>query len=251
MAKSGEIAYLGALGPDGRRHAINKPFSDEACGRYLTRIGVILDLLPPPPLRVLDLGCGTGWTSVFLARCGYEVVGQDIAPDMIDGAREMADREGAGATFVVSDYEALPYREDFGAALFFDSLHHAEDERAALASTHQALRPGGVLVLSEPGAGHGAAPDSQSAMAEFNVTEKDMPPWRTRRLLREVGFRDVAIHPHPQHLLPQFYPLSYWRDRRAGWTRWIPWPLRAVLINTVWKRRCGLVVARRPGEGKR
>src|SRR5207244_11070644 len=83
MAKSGEIDYLKNLGAAGVWHAANKPFSDPGCGRYLAELGAILALLPPPPARLLDLGCGTGWTSVFFARAGYDVVGVDLAPDMI------------------------------------------------------------------------------------------------------------------------------------------------------------------------
>src|SRR2546430_16388417 len=99
MAKSGEIKYLSNLGEAGVWHAANKPFSDPGCGRYLAELGAILALLPPPPARLLDLGCGTGWTSVFFARAGYEVVGLDLAPDMIEPAeanRARAELDGLG-----------------------------------------------------------------------------------------------------------------------------------------------------------
>ena len=41
-------------------------------------------LLPSAPARVADVGCGTGWTAVLLAQHGYEVVGRDLAPQMIE-----------------------------------------------------------------------------------------------------------------------------------------------------------------------
>jgi len=65
MPKAGELTYLQKLGPAGRQHALDKPFSDSLCWRYLIDIGAILSLLPPPPARLLDLGAGSGWTSVF------------------------------------------------------------------------------------------------------------------------------------------------------------------------------------------
>ena len=43
-----------------------------------------MGFLPDPPARILDMGCGGGWTSIFFAKRGYEVVGQDISQDMID-----------------------------------------------------------------------------------------------------------------------------------------------------------------------
>src|SRR5438552_10137601 len=126
MPKLGEIDYLKNTGGAGIVHAANKPFSDEDCGRYLMEMGAIFHLLPPPPARLLDLGCGTGWTSVFFARSGYEVVGVDIAPDMVAHAEANRDREGVpGLTFLASDYEDLPFDGEFDAAVFYDSLHHA------------------------------------------------------------------------------------------------------------------------------
>src|SRR5215217_5168696 len=105
MAKQHEIEYARRMNAD---HAANKPFSDGDCGRNLIRLGTALALLPPPPARLLDLGCGTGWTSRFFARAGYEVVGADIAPEMIRVATELRDRDGpSNLAFHVSDYEHL------------------------------------------------------------------------------------------------------------------------------------------------
>ncbi len=45
-------------------------------------------VLPPPPSRLLDLGCGTGEHTRFLAEQGYEVVGVDSSETMLENARE-------------------------------------------------------------------------------------------------------------------------------------------------------------------
>lgn len=66
MSKKGEIDFLKKIGEDRVHHAVKKPFSDPDCGRYLIEIGIIRTLLPQPPKKLLDLGCGTGWTSIFL-----------------------------------------------------------------------------------------------------------------------------------------------------------------------------------------
>ena len=86
----------------------------------------------------------------------------------------------------------MPYREEFDAALFYDALHHAENERAALAATYEALRPGGVCITVEPGEGHGVA--SAGIAAELGVTEKDMPPHHIIAVGREVGFRRFRVY---------------------------------------------------------
>jgi ubiquinone/menaquinone biosynthesis C-methylase UbiE len=43
-----------------------------------------------PPIRVLDLGCGDGTTAVPLARLGAEVVGIDIASNLVDAGKKRA-----------------------------------------------------------------------------------------------------------------------------------------------------------------
>jgi SAM-dependent methyltransferase len=194
MPKQGEIDYVKAIGEAGLWHAANKPFSDPGCGQMLVDMGIVMQLLPAPPARLLDLGCGAGWTSVFFARRGYDVTGQDIAPDMVAAAEANRDRQGlANLRFVVSDYESLVFPGDFDCAVFFDSLHHAVDEEAALASAFRALRPGGVLVTHEPGEGHAERPETKAAVARYGVTEKDMPPRRIVALARRIGFSQSRI----------------------------------------------------------
>lgn len=193
MPKLGEINYLKAAGAAGAAHIGNKPFSDEACGRYLGDLALVMELLPPPPAAILDLGVGSGWTSLFLARRGYDVVGRDICPDMIRLAERNRNRQIAeNVAFEVGDYESLPDRRAFDAVLFYDALHHAEDERAALSAAFAALKPGGVCLTVEPGEGHAAA--SREAMEKFGVTEKDMPPHHVVAVGRSVGFRQIRVY---------------------------------------------------------
>lgn len=207
MPKAGEHAYLANIGEAGRLHSLHKPFADPQCGILLASIGTIMALLPPPPATVLDLGCGGGWTSVFLARHGYDVVGQDIAADMITLARENGALNGVEErlSFVCADFESLGFDGRFDAALFFDSLHHADDEALAIASVYRALKPGGVLITHEPGDGHSTNPQSIAAMAHYGVNERDMPPRLIVQRGREAGFTAFRVLPMPQDLFDIFY----------------------------------------------
>lgn len=196
MPKAGELTYLQMLGAQGIKHAVNKPFSDPSCGQYLVSLGAIRMLLPRPPARLLDLGCGPGWTSWFFAKMGYDVVGQDIAPDMIHYACVNKQRyQVDNAVFSVSDYEDMPYSEEFDCAVFFDSLHHAENERLALENTYRALKPGGVCITREPGEGHSTTEAARIVTQKYGVTEKDMPPEKIMGIAREVGFRKASAYP--------------------------------------------------------
>ena len=242
MAKQGEVEYFRKLSDGAVRHALDKPFSDAECGRYLMEIGALFTLLPPPPARLLDLGCGTGWTSCFFARRGYEVTGQDIAPDAVRYANQNKARQGLGnVEFIVSDYEGLRYENAFDCAVFFDSLHHAVDEEAAVAAVYRALKPGAVCVASEPGRGHACSIQSVEAVRRFAVTEKDMPPGAIIRLGKKAGFRSFRVYPHQRHLSAVLYQPG------GGWRRLIQSVpglrhLTLLFVASVYKHFNGIVV---------
>jgi SAM-dependent methyltransferase len=212
MPRAGELTYYEQIGEERRQHALGKPFTDVECGLYLMRVGALFKLLPPPPARVLECGCGTGWLAQFLAQSGYQVVATDVAPAAIRLAREnRIFNRGGVPEYCVADSESLGYESAFDAVVFFDSLHHSIDELAAIRSAYRALRPGGVCIALEPGLAHHCR--SLQAEAEFDVTEKDMPPLYIRRLGRKAGFKQCRIYPHPQRLGRTLYA----HRSIAGW----------------------------------
>ena len=196
MPKPGEFSYYERIGAEGREHALNKPFSDERRGSLLMEAGAILLLLPPPPCRVLECGCGPGWLTYFLAKSGYQVMGQDVNSQAVELARgrPLFQTLPNPPEFVVSDYEHLPFENEFDAVVFFDSLHHATDLAAAIASARRSLKPGGRMIASEPGIGH--AKFSREVVSEYGVTDKDTPPSLTLRLGRRAGFSQGHVYPH-------------------------------------------------------
>src|SRR5688500_5740651 len=64
---------------------------------------------PKPGERVLDAATGTGAVAILAARRGADVVGQDIAPVLIETARERAAEEGVEVDFQVGDAEAMVF----------------------------------------------------------------------------------------------------------------------------------------------
>ena len=187
--KQGEIDYVKTAGPKAAAELKGKPFSVPKRGLLLQDIGRMIWHLEPYRGRLLDMGCGSGWTSIFLAKAGFEVVGVDISPDMIHLAKSaLADYPGTQVDFRVADYEALSYEAEFNAVVFYDSLHHAEDELLCLEKAYAALRPGGLCICYEPGEGHAESTKSKEAVQRFGVNEKDMPPRRIMELGEQVGF---------------------------------------------------------------
>jgi SAM-dependent methyltransferase len=199
VSKEAEREYFRRIGDAGIAHSLGKPFSDSTGPRLLIEIGAVLSLLPPPPGRLIDLGCGTGWTSSFFARCGYDVLGLDLSPEAVDAARH--EFVLPNLEFEVHDYEDEWNSADFDGAVFFDSLHHAADERSALRTAHAALRVGGACVVCEPGRGHATSATSVEASEGFGVRERDMPPQLVIDAALAVGFSraEVFCHPHELH----------------------------------------------------
>lgn len=206
MSKDGERNYYMKLGEEGIKHSINKPFSDVNCGEFLMGIGGVMSLLPSPPAKLLDLGCGVGWTSIFFAKNGYQVTGVDISDHSISIAREQKKIEKLNnLNFLIYDYEELPFKEEFDAVVFFDSLHHAENELLALKMAYISLKANGICITSEPGKGHSTQQTSINAMDKYNVTEKDMPPAKIVKLAKKVGFKRYKVLPHQFFLSKGIY----------------------------------------------
>ena len=204
MTKQSEIDYFAKMDAAGRAFAADKPFAADQRGNYLIDIGQILALIRPPPARLLDLGCGSGWTTAFFARSGYAATGVDVAPEAIRIAMET--HAGSGAIFRGADMEQLPFTAEFEVAVYYDSLHHAGDESAALRAAWKALAPGGEIILVEPGRGQARSDISLRAQAQFGVTEKDMPPAHTVPLLKAAGFKAIRVFPRLQYQMMEREP---------------------------------------------
>lgn len=119
---------------------------------------LLVDLLPPAPGRVADLGSGTGSLSRLLVEEGWTVDGVDLSPEMVLRARAKV----PGAAFIVADAAdpPLPPRT-YDAVLCRHVLWALPEPAAALKRWVALLRPGGSLLLVEgswsTGAGLSAA----------------------------------------------------------------------------------------------
>lgn len=108
-------------------------------------------LLPAPPARVLDAGCGRGRHALGLARAGYAVTGLDQGQRLIAEAQARAADAGLLIDFVVGDLVKHPWRDRFDAVISmytaFGYCETPEEDIEWLAAYARALRIGGMLVL--------------------------------------------------------------------------------------------------------
>ena len=114
---------------------------------------VVINTYFQPGSRVLDVGCGTGRTTIPLYEQGYEVVGVDITPAMIDTARSIASQQGLAINYEVGDATHLPYpNASFDHALFsfngWAQIPGRVNRAAALSEIYRVLRPGGHYIFT-------------------------------------------------------------------------------------------------------
>lgn len=115
--------------------------------------GVVSDALGPVEgKRLLHLQCHFGMDTLALARRGAVVTGVDFSPKAIAAARELAERTGLPATFVLSPLEELPERLAGEFDVAFTSggvLCWLGDLEAWARVIARFLAPGGVFVMVE------------------------------------------------------------------------------------------------------
>jgi SAM-dependent methyltransferase len=136
---------------------------------------------------VLDVGCGNGWTSLFLAEAGFDVLGVDLVPCNIELARERAERWRSPARFAVADMEALNLGGRYDAALVFDALHHVALQTQALEAVGRHVVPGGWIVVGEPSWLHRLSPGARRTRRDLGWRERGLTVRGLRRDLRRAG----------------------------------------------------------------
>ncbi|HEY5389936.1 MAG TPA: class I SAM-dependent methyltransferase [Solirubrobacteraceae bacterium] len=152
----------------------------------------------PAGVRVLDVGCGSGWFSAALFEAGFPVTGVDVAAEALRRARLRA----SAVEFVrAREGDPLPFgAASFGAAWLGEVLEHVQDGIALLEEVARVLEPGGVLIASTPD--HPFALRARLALSRA-AFERHFDPRSDhvrfftaaslRTLLEACGFEDVAV----------------------------------------------------------
>jgi 2-polyprenyl-3-methyl-5-hydroxy-6-metoxy-1,4-benzoquinol methylase len=141
--------------------------------------------------RFIDVGCGTGWTSLFLAEAGFEPLGVDLVPANIEVARARAERWSSRARFTVADMETLDIEGPFDAALLFDALHHVHRQAETLRAIGRLLEPSGWLLLAEPTWLHRFSPEAHRMQRERGWLERGLTVRGLKADLRTAGFGEI------------------------------------------------------------
>ena len=164
----------------GIRHGIggmNRPmFSNELAG-WVAAVPGLVERLHRPGARALDVGCGTGWSTVALARtfANLEVTGLDLDAASVADARRHAAAGGVDrrVRFEVGDAARVTAGDlggPFDVVCIFEALHDMGHPVDALRALRGVLKPGGYLLVADE-----RVADDFTAPGDFN--ERFMYAW--------------------------------------------------------------------------
>ncbi|TKK89296.1 methyltransferase domain-containing protein [Herbidospora galbida] len=215
-----------AYGPDVRESQadMNRPWFEHALPTAVAKIADLHAALGVPGARVLDVGCGAGWSAIALARAYPQAVveGVDIDPPSIGLAEANADVPNV--TFRAADAGDLP-EAAYDAVFAFECVHDLPRPVETLAAMRRAVRPGGQVIVMDEAVADAFQPegdDVERLMYGFSLliclpdgrahtpsaaTGTVMRPETLRRYAREAGFTDVETLPIGDFGFWRFYRL--------------------------------------------
>jgi len=189
----------------GHAHVLNKPFSTvRDTPGILYKLGLVLSELDlGVGQTVLDFGAGSCWLSSSLNRLRCRTVAVDVSPTALllgeelfraDSRHDMA----LDPQFLPYDGHKIPLpSQSVDRAVCFDSFHHVPNQEEVLAELFRVLRPGGRLVLAEPGEGHAHMDQSVFETEAHGVLENDLHLDDLVARARATGFDLFTVKPYP------------------------------------------------------
>jgi len=166
-----------------------------------------------PGERVLDVACGTGNLALPAARAGAEVTGLDIAPNLLEHAREHAAAEGLEIWFDEGNAEELPYPDGaFDTVVtMFGAIFAPRPERTA-GELRRVVRRGGRIVMA-----NWTADGFVGLMLRAHVARVPAPAgvpstllWGNEETVRErlAGVASLRLTPRPISFVYPWSPLG-------------------------------------------
>jgi 2-polyprenyl-3-methyl-5-hydroxy-6-metoxy-1,4-benzoquinol methylase len=218
-------------GPDvvEAQEALNRPQFATFVREWIDALPDVASRLRDGDGRVADVGCGTGWSSIAIARAypGIQVDGIDIDAGSIERARAHAVDEGIAdrVSFLFADAADAEGAGRYDLVTIFEALHDMAQPAAVLAAARRLLAPGGaILIADERVAEQFTAPgdDAERLFYGYSVVAclanglADQPsvgtgtvlrPAAVESIARQAGFNGFTILP-TEHDSFRFYRLD-------------------------------------------
>lgn len=189
----------------------------------------------PGPMRILEVGCGTGSNLEMLMQFGTV---EAVEPD--DHARAIAESR-TGIRIVGGLLPDVPLEDgSYDLIVMLDVLEHIPDDRAALQALRPKLAPGGRLLLAVP-----AIPSLWSGHDVAHHHQRRYTAKTLEQVVGEAGFRTLHRSAFNTLLLPAIMAVrtiqKLWRGRGDDAERLPPAPVNAALTRLFgWERHAAV-----------
>jgi len=200
-----------------------------------------------PPANVLEVGCGTGVVSSFLAEKGYRVTGCEYYQEAIDIA-------WPGFRIIRGDANNIPFEDNhFDIVGLFDVIEHFEDDKKPLQEAARVVRRGGIVIVTVP-----ARQELWSHIDEHSFHKRRYNKKSLQDTLLAVQLRPLAIE---YIFMSLYFPMKYMRRRKKYtqnqfrintiinalltkifgiervMSRWLPFPIGTSLLAVAQKQK--------------
>ena len=134
-----------------REYGISRPVREMGPEESAVSSGTQEDLLASERNLVLDLGCGTGTLTELLSQKGYDMMGVDNSPEMLEIAMEKREESGSGILYLLQDMREMELYSTVGTVISVcDSLNYLLEEKDLLQVFRRVdnyLYPGGLFLF--------------------------------------------------------------------------------------------------------
>jgi SAM-dependent methyltransferase len=198
---------------------------------FLERVVEPLERERTRPLKIVDIGAGSGWLADRLARRGHWVAAIDVLEDPLDGLGAIH-RYSRDVQPVLAEFDHLPLPAGtLDAAVFNAAFHYSTDYATTLRETLRVLQPRGTLVILD------------SPMYSDPNSGARMVQEREARFLKTYGFSSAAVP--SEHYLTSKRLDDLAKD--VGLTWQVHWPRLDVRI-ALSRKMNGLRARREPAR---
>ena len=195
---------------------INRPaFLTDLVERWIPAMPDLHARLTTTRVRVADVGCGAGWSTIAMARAypGSVIVGFDADPSSIADARANAAAQGVAVRFETANASEIAVEDRFDLVVVLEALHDMSQPVDVLRTLRGALAPNGTLLVADEKVAehfHAPADDIERLMYGWSIVHclpvslAETPSAAVgtvirsetvRRLAHDAGFARVDVLP--------------------------------------------------------